>query len=183
MNILFASDIHGSAAAARKLAEHVESFQPDRIVLLGDLLYHGPRNPLPQGYGPKEVAEVLNGFADRVMAVRGNCDAEVDQWMLNFPCLAEYALLADGPSTFFLTHGHRPGLTPPDDLPPLAPGTVFVSGHTHVKVLKREGDIVFLNPGSISLPKDDGAGFATFDGQTLALRRFEDAAVIKDLCL
>ncbi len=151
------------------------------MALLGDLLYHGPRNDLPDGYAPREVARMLNGLAGRIVAVRGNCDAEVDQMVLEFPCMADYALLADGPHTLFLTHGHVKGMTP-DDLPGLPPASAFLSGHTHVKRLVRtsvhaEGrrtaqqagaaddgkKIVLANPGSASLPKDGSASFAVYD--------------------
>ena len=151
MKLLIASDIHGSAYWCRKLMETIESEQPDKILLLGDLLYHGPRNDLPKEYAPKEVIPMLSSLADRILAVRGNCEAEVDQMVLPFPCMADYALVeADGLS-LYLTHGHLHG---PDKLPPLQPGTVFLSGHTHVKLDQMQGSIRCLNPGSVSIPKD-----------------------------
>ena len=112
MKLLIASDIHGSAHAARRLARRVEEEAPDRIVLLGDLLYHGPRNPLPRWYAPMEVADILNGWSDIIVAVRGNCDSEVDQMVLSFPCRADYALLEVDGRLMHLSHGHLPGELP-----------------------------------------------------------------------
>lgn len=151
MKLLIASDIHGSAYWCRKLMETIEAEQPDKILLLGDLLYHGPRNDLPKEYAPKEVIPMLSSLADRILAVRGNCEAEVDQMVLPFPCMADYAMVEADGLTIYLTHGH---LHTPDSLPPLQPGTVFLSGHTHVKMDQTEGSIRCLNPGSVSIPKD-----------------------------
>ena len=151
MKLLIASDIHGSAYWCRKLVETIEAEQPDRIILLGDLLYHGPRNDLPKDYCPKEVIPMLSALADRILAVRGNCEAEVDQMVLPFPCMADYAMVDMGSTMLYLTHGH---LHNPDQLPPLQPGTVFLSGHTHVKLDEVRNGIRCLNPGSVSIPKD-----------------------------
>lgn len=169
MKLLIASDLHGSALATRILAERVEEEMPDRVVLLGDLLYHGPRNDLPEGYSPKDVAPILNGWADIVTAVRGNCDAEVDQMILDFPCRADYALIEADGRLLYLTHGHIPGMTP-DDPPRLAPGSAFLSGHTHVKALERNDGILFVNPGSTSIPKDGSASYAVYDDGSFFLR-------------
>ena len=151
MKLLIASDIHGSAYWCRKLMEIIEAEQPDRILLLGDLLYHGPRNDLPREYAPKEVIPMLSSISDRILAVRGNCEAEVDQMVLPFPCMADYAMVEADGLTLYLTHGHLYG---PGNLPSLQPGTVFLSGHTHVKLDQTEGGIRCLNPGSVSIPKD-----------------------------
>ncbi len=151
MKLLIASDIHGSAFWCRRLLELAQQEQPDRLVLLGDILYHGPRNDLPREYAPKQVIAMLAPWADRILAVRGNCEAEVDQMVLSFPCMAEYALIADENGEMYLTHGHLRG---PEDLPALKAGTVFLSGHTHVKLDKAVGSIRCLNPGSVSIPKD-----------------------------
>jgi putative phosphoesterase len=130
MKYLIASDIHGSAQAAEKIVGLYRSLEPDYLILLGDLLYHGPRNPLPDGHGPRKVVELFNNYKDAIIAVRGNCDAEIDRDLLKFPCSGDYALLADGGRNFFLTHGH---LYREDRLPfALKPGAVFLSGHTHV---------------------------------------------------
>ena len=151
MKLIIASDIHGSAFWCRRLMETVEREQPDYLLLLGDLLYHGPRNDLPREYAPKEVIAMLSAQAQRILCVRGNCEAEVDQMVLPFPCMADYAqLLVDG-RTLYLTHGH---LWSPERLPPLQPGSIFLSGHTHVKLDTECDGIRCLNPGSVSIPKD-----------------------------
>ena len=151
MKILFASDIHGSASAAEMVLSRFESEKCDRMILLGDLLYHGPRNDLPREYAPKQVIPMLAPWADKILCVRGNCEAEVDQMVLNFPCLAEYSvLMADGKS-FYLTHGHHAN---PQNLPALKEGSVFLYGHTHVKFDQVVDGIRCLNPGSVSIPKD-----------------------------
>ena len=151
MKLVIASDIHGSAYWCRKLLDKIELEQPDKIILLGDLLYHGPRNDLPRDYAPKQVIPMLSGFQEKILAVRGNCEAEVDQMVLPFPCMADYALLNCDGLTLYLTHGH---LWNPDYLPPLQPGTVFLSGHTHVKMDEIHNGIRCINPGSVSIPKD-----------------------------
>ena len=151
MKLIIASDIHGSAYWCQKLMELVDQEQPDRLILLGDLLYHGPRNDLPRDYCPKQVIPMLSTRKDKIIAVRGNCEAEVDQMVLPFPCMADSCqLLLDG-RTFYLTHGHHAS---PDALPPLPEGSVFLSGHTHVKLNETRGGIRCLNPGSVSIPKD-----------------------------
>ena len=151
MKLLIASDIHGSAYWCRKLMELIEAEQPQKIILLGDLLYHGPRNDLPKDYCPKEVIPMLSSFKDKILAVRGNCEAEVDQMVLPFPCMSDYAILEAEGQTFYLTHGH---LHTPEKLPPLETGSVFLSGHTHVKLDTVVNGIRCLNPGSVSIPKD-----------------------------
>ena len=151
MKLVIASDIHGSAFWCRKLLDLCEKEQPDHLILLGDILYHGPRNDLPRDYAPRQVIPMLAQWADRILCVRGNCEAEVDQMVLNFPCLAEYSvLMADG-KTFYLTHGHHQN---PQNLPPLPQGSVFLYGHTHVKFDQTIDGIRCLNPGSVSIPKD-----------------------------
>ena len=151
MKFVIASDLHGSAYWCGKLMEVIEQVQPDQILLLGDLLYHGPRNDLPRDYAPKQVIPMLSRYKDRIVAVRGNCEAEVDQMVLPFPCLADYALVTDGNFRFYLTHGHHAS---PDSLPPLQDGTIFLSGHTHVKMDEMRSGIRCVNPGSVSIPKD-----------------------------
>ena len=151
MKLIIASDIHGSAYWCGRLMEVVEQEKPDRILLLGDLLYHGPRNDLPRDYAPKQVIPMLSAYADRIIAVRGNCEAEVDQMVLPFPCLADFSqLYADG-KLLYLTHGHHHN---PDNLPPLPEGSIFLFGHTHVKLDEMRKGIRCLNPGSVSIPKD-----------------------------
>ena len=151
MKLVIASDIHGSALWCRKVMRVVQEQSPDKLVLLGDLLYHGPRNPLPDEYDPKEVAALLNSAKEQIVAVRGNCDAEVDQMMLEFPCMADYAWIVDGNQSLYLTHGH---VWEPDDLPPLPKGVAFVYGHFHVKRDEVVDGVRLFNPGSAGLPKD-----------------------------
>jgi len=163
MKLLIASDLHGSAYYCEKLIELMRQQKPDKLILLGDLLYHGPRNDLPRDYCPKRVIPMLAQYADRILSVRGNCEAEVDQMVLPFPCMAEYAqLLVDG-KTFYLTHGHHAS---PDQLPPIPAGSVFLSGHTHVKMDEMRQGIRCLNPGSVSIPKDGSRSCLLYtDGQ------------------
>ena len=152
MKLLIASDLHGSAHYCEKLLARIEAEQPDKILLLGDLLYHGPRNDLPKGYAPKQVIPMLNGLKDKIIAVRGNCDAEVDQMVLQFPIMADYALLPlDGGHCAFVTHGHLFNTECP---PPHRPGDVLIHGHTHVHCALPQGDYTYLNPGSAALPKE-----------------------------
>ena len=151
MKLVIASDIHGSAFWCRKLLDVCEAEQPDHLILLGDILYHGPRNDLPRDYAPKQVIPMLDAWSGKILCVRGNCEAEVDQMVLSFPCLAEYSvLMADG-KTFYLTHGHHKN---PQDLPQLPQGSIFLYGHTHVKFDQVIDGIRCLNPGSVSIPKD-----------------------------
>lgn len=153
MKILFASDIHGDLEAMKNLLSAYEKEKADRLVLLGDLLYHGPRNDLPEAYNPKEVISLLNLNKDKILAVRGNCDTEVDQMVLEFPILADYAYLSVDGVNIFLTHGHKLN---PDTLPPLKKGDILMNGHTHVLALSElENGCFYLNPGSVALPKQN----------------------------
>ena len=160
MKLMIASDIHGSAFWCRKLLEAAERENPDQLVLLGDLLYHGPRNDLPRDYCPKEVIPMLSGWNEKILAVRGNCEAEVDQMVLPFPCMADYALLAVDGKTLYLTHGHLHNV---QNLPPLKPGSVFLFGHTHIKLDETVNEIRCLNPGSVSIPKDGSHSYLIYD--------------------
>ena len=166
MKILFLSDIHGVPSTLEAALAAADTLQPDKIVLLGDLLYHGPRNGVPNFYDPVKVAQILNGIKDRLVAVRGNCDAEVDQMMFEFPMMSDYAVLDAGTETFFLTHGH---LYNEYQLPPIGMGTVLAHGHTHVPELKKLAcGITIFNPGSISLPKGGSSrSYGFFDGEEL----------------
>ena len=173
MKLVIASDIHGAADACARLMAAIEAESPDRVVLLGDLLYHGPRNDLPADYAPKRVIEMLNSIADRVIAVRGNCEAEVDQMVLKFPCMADHNVLLDptaegGPYTLFFTHGHvyGPGYhNSVDAWPALPPRSALVYGHTHIKVGEKnaEHDAWVFNPGSVGIPKDGSASFGIYE--------------------
>ena len=151
MKYLFASDIHGSAYYCRKLLENFETSEAKKMILLGDILYHGPRNELPREYSPKDVFAMLNSYKDRILAVRGNCDSEVDQMVLEFPMMADYSILDVDGRTVFITHGH---LYHEDCLPNLQKGDVLVHGHTHVLMEKEKDGILILNPGSVSIPKE-----------------------------
>ena len=170
MKFVIASDIHGSARWCRALMDLVEREKPDKLILLGDLLYHGPRNDLPEEYAPKQVIPLLSAWAEKIIAVRGNCEAEVDQMVLPFPCMADYAeVLADG-KTLYLTHGHRAS---PENLPPLPEGSVFLSGHTHVKRDEVIGGIRCLNPGSVSIPKDGSHSCILYEDGAFSFRILE----------
>ena len=171
MKLVIASDIHGSAFWCRKLVEVIEEVQPDKILLLGDILYHGPRNDLPREYSPKQVIPMLSAYKDRILCVRGNCEAEVDQMVLPFPCMADCALLSCDGLTLYLTHGHHHN---PDNLPALAEGAVFLSGHTHVKLDEVRNGIRCLNPGSVSIPKDGSHSCMIFENGTFTFRILEE---------
>ncbi len=168
--MLFISDIHGSATALQRALVWKAKLNSNVLVLLGDLLNHGPRNPIPDGYDPQAVATTLNGMADRIVAVRGNCDSEVDQALCDFPLMAEYNWLVIDGRRLCLTHGHRYG---PDNLPPLAPGEGIVFGHSHIPVAHWQRDRLHFNPGSITLPREGGvASFGHFDGERFRVMDF-----------
>ncbi len=151
MKYLIASDIHGSASCCRRLLERFEAEGADRLILLGDILYHGPRNDLPEEYAPKKVLEMLNPLAGRILAVRGNCDTEVDQMVLSFPVLAEYAVLEACGRLIYMTHGHKLGGT---DAPKPMSGDILLCGHTHIPACENREGVMYLNPGSVSIPKN-----------------------------
>lgn len=148
---MIASDIHGSAYYCEKTVEAYKSEGAKKLVLLGDILYHGPRNDLPKDYKPKKVIEMLNKIKEEILCVRGNCDTEVDQMVLDFPVLADYAVIYDGDVTMYLTHGHKYN---PDNLPPIKKGDFLVNGHTHIPANEDMGDFTYINPGSVSIPKN-----------------------------
>lgn len=151
MKFCIASDIHGSAYYCRQLLSLYHREGAERLLLLGDILYHGPRNDLPREYAPKAVIEMLNPLRDAIFCVRGNCDTEVDQMVLQFPILADYALLQAGERMIFATHGHQ---FHKDHLPPLKRGDILLHGHTHVPKCETHENYVYLNPGSVSIPKE-----------------------------
>ena len=162
MKLMFASDIHGSAFYCRRMLELYKNSGAERLVLLGDILYHGPRNDLPKEYAPKEVIAMLNPLKDELLAVRGNCDTEVDQMVLEFPILADYCLLMVGQARRYATHGH---VYNENHLPPLTDGDALIHGHTHLleakEITAEDGRrIKILNPGSVSIPK--GGNPATY---------------------
>ncbi len=151
MKLMIASDIHGSAYWCERLLDAYRKEAPDRLLLLGDLLYHGPRNDLPQEYDPKRVIFMLNELAQNLLCVRGNCEAEVDQMVLSFPILADYAWLEVNGLRIFATHGHHFG---EDNPPPLAKGDILLCGHTHIPAHRKHEGFSYLNPGSVSIPKE-----------------------------
>ena len=150
MKLMIASDIHGSAAGCRGLMAAWDREQPDRVLLLGDILYHGPRNDLPEAYDPKAVLALLNERKDSILCVRGNCDTEVDQMVLQFPVLADYAWIVQDGCSIFATHGHVYNAA---NRPPLREGDILLHGHTHVPAWEDHGSFRYLNPGSVSIPK------------------------------
>lgn len=171
MRYFIISDIHGSSAYLKKALDLFAAGSYDYLVILGDILYHGPRNQIPEGYNPQEVVSLLNPLAKQIIACRGNCEAEVDQMLLKFPCLSDYSLIVDGKVSLFATHGH---LYTADNFP-MTPGTsVFLSGHTHLWVLEQKEDVVVCNPGSITLPKENRPHtFATYEDGQLFVKDLE----------
>lgn len=171
MKYMFASDIHGSAYYCRKMLEAYEESGAARLILLGDLLYHGPRNELPREYDPGKVFAMLNEHKDEIYAVRGNCDSEVDQMVLEFPMMADYCLLALNGKTIYATHGH---IYNEEALPPMRPGDALIHGHIHLPVARAMGECYLLNPGSTSLPKDGNPNsYAILDGSVFTVYDFE----------
>lgn len=163
MKLMIASDIHGAAGYCRQLLDAFDREGAERLLLLGDILYHGPRNDLPENYAPKQVLAMLNERRERLFCVRGNCDTEVDQMVLTFPILADYAVFPVGNRLVYATHGHVFNTA---HLPPLCPGDILLHGHTHVPAWEAFGaDNLYLNPGSVSIPKNGSArGYMTLEG-------------------
>lgn len=152
MKWMIASDIHGSELYCKKLIEAYKKEECTKLLLLGDILYHGPRNDLPEGYNPKGVIALLNPLKEVITCVRGNCEAEVDQMVLDFPCLTEYVIIEDNDLTLYLTHGHHGN----NENPPLMNKKfVLLCGHTHVPKLDIHDNYVYINPGSVSIPKEN----------------------------
>lgn len=180
MKLFIISDIHGSADWLNRALDIYEKEQADQILLLGDLLYHGPRNPLPDGYHPQEVAAKLNQYKNKIISVRGNCDAEVDQLLIEFPIMADYAVVYYEKRKIFATHGHQLSM---EQLPPLSPGDIFIQGHTHIPVAEKRDDIFLFNPGSIALPKEGYPNsYALLEGSEFRVLDFE-GNVIKQLSI
>ncbi len=151
MKLFIASDIHGSAYYAEKMVEAFHNSGAEKLILLGDILYHGPRNDLPRDYAPKKVIPMLNELKDRIICVRGNCDAEVDQMVLDFPITADYKMINTEELTICATHGHVYN----EDKLPHEEFDILLCGHTHVpKIVKHQG-FTYINPGSVSIPKED----------------------------
>ena len=165
MKILIASDIHGDADSCEKLLALYASTGAEWLLLLGDILYHGPRNPIPPHYDPQKVAKLLSAHKEHILCVRGNCDGEVDQMMVEFPILSETAMLFVDGRVWMAAHGHRAGANPTaQDLPSLPSGSVFLSGHTHIPRFEEKGGVACLNPGSVSIPKEGNPrSYAVYD--------------------
>ncbi len=163
MKFIIASDIHGSAKYCRLLLQKFEEEKADKLLLLGDILYHGPRNELPEEYSPKDVTEMLSAYKEKIICVRGNCEAEVDQMVLPFPVSADYAYVFTDGVNMVLSHGHR-------EVPPLSNGDVYLTGHTHVPLCENNG-YYHLNPGSVSLPKEGSAhGYIAYENKTFTFK-------------
>lgn len=152
MKLMFASDIHGSVSCCKKMLERFKEENAGQLILLGDLLYHGPRNPLPENYSPAETAELLNGISEYILCVRGNCEAEVDQMMLDFPVLADYAaLFTEDGRTVYCTHGH---LFKGENKLPIKRNSIIIEGHSHIYTAEKREDHYYINTGSVTLPKN-----------------------------
>ena len=173
MKLMFASDIHGDADGGARMLERFDAEKADRLFLLGDILYHGPRNDLPEGYAPKEVIKMLNERRDKLLCVRGNCDTEVDQMVLDFPVMAEYSLLWLENRTVFLTHGH---IFNTENPPALNRGDILLHGHTHVQIIDGSRDYIYMNPGSVSLPKEGNPKtYMTYENRAFTIRTLDGA--------
>lgn len=172
MKIMFASDIHGSLFYLKELMKRYEAEKPEKLILLGDLLYHGPRNDLPKEYEPKKVIEILNGIKEELLCVRGNCEAEVDQMVLDFPVLAEYMIMYLDGKMLFITHGHKFNK---NNLPPLKKGDILVHGHTHIQAMEKiDNDCFYINPGSVSIPKNNNKNsYMTYENGTFTIKDLE----------
>jgi putative phosphoesterase len=171
MKLLIASDLHGSAYWCRKLMDAWDREQPERVLLLGDLLYHGPRNALPEEYNPAETARMLNERKREILCVQGNCDADVDQMVLEFPIMAAYAYIAEGKTRIFATHGH---VFHTGNVPPLQAGDILLHGHTYVPAWEDHGGWMYLNPGSVSIPKGESRrGYMTLENGVFLWKTLE----------
>lgn len=178
MRWMIASDIHGAAECCRKIVAAMEREQADKLLLLGDILYHGPRNDLPKDYAPKEVIALLNGIKERLLCVRGNCDTEVDQMVLEFPIMAEYAVFYLGQRMIFVSHGHH---IHPENPPHLNGGDVLLNGHTHIPAWEvQSGGWLYLNPGSAAIPKGGSKrSYMTLEGDTCSLKELDGSIIWK----
>lgn len=178
MKYLLISDIHGCLPTLEQALRFFEAEHYDMLCILGDILNYGPRNRIPEGIDPKGIVERLNKMRDKIVAVRGNCDAEVDQMLLDFPIMADYALLVDGGHRLFLTHGH---VYNEEHRFPLV-GDILFYGHTHLWKLEptAEGGAV-CNLGSITFPKGGNEPtFATYEDGRIDMRRL-DGSIVKTL--
>ena len=180
MKIMFASDIHGSAYYCRKMLDIYSESGAGRLVILGDILYHGPRNDLPREYAPKEVIAMLNPLKDQIYAIRGHCDTEVDQMVLEFPVMADYCILSIDGKTLYATHGH---VYNQNNLPPLCEGDILIHGHTHVLKAEQMEGYILLNPGSVSIPKEGNPPtYAVLEDGVFSIMDF-DGNIVKSIVL
>lgn len=171
MKIMIASDIHGSYYYCKKMIEAFNAEKADKLLILGDILYHGPRNDLPEDYAPKKVISALNEIKDSLLCVRGNCDTEVDQMVLEFPILADYSIIECGKRTVFATHGHKFGETTP---PPMPKGSILLNGHTHIPKCTEYETYTYMNPGSVSIPKENSHhGYMIYENDTFLWKDFD----------
>lgn len=179
MKALIFSDIHGSENAMLRVDELIKKHNPELIILLGDLLYHGPRNDLPLNYHPKGVIPLLNNYKDKIIAVRGNCEAEVDQMVLSFPCMSTYSeVFVDG-LKITLTHGH---IYNEDN--PVPGSSIMLYGHTHIPVCHKKDDKIFFNPGSTSIPKGGNrASFGIYENRNLSVLDLENENIMMTLSI
>lgn len=178
MKLFFMSDIHGSKFYLDEALKCVEKEKPQYIIILGDELYHGPRNDLPKEYNPKEVAKTLNKLKDKVVAVRGNCDGEVDQMLIEYPIMSDYNIILYNNKRLFLTHGH---VFNKDNMPYLSEGDVFIYGHTHIPVIeKNDKGITFINSGSISIPKGGSSNsYGILENDIFTIKTLNGEEVLK----
>ena len=183
MKLLIASDIHGDAVCCQAMLDAFARENAEKILILGDILYHGPRNDLPEGYAPKKVIDLLNAVADKLLCVRGNCDTEVDQMVLSFPVLSDTAFVYDGEAglTLFMSHGHK---CSPDNMPPLSGKAIFLYGHTHLLGKCEKDGISCVNPGSVSLPKGGNPKtYAVYESGRIYIKDFDGKIIEKyDFC-
>ncbi len=180
MKIFFLSDIHGSLVYAKEAFNCFEREAADQMVILGDVLYHGPRNPLPEGYNPAEVAELLNLYKEKIVAVRGNCDSEVDQTLIEYPMMSDYIILQMETYKIFVTHGH---IYSRKNMPLLNKGDAFIQGHIHLPVAEEEEGIYYLNPGSITLPRENNANsYGILESNVFTVKAI-DGRVIKSISI
>lgn len=178
MKFLICSDIHGSAYYCDLLLKAVEKEKADKILVLGDILYHGPRNDLPKDYAPKKVIEMLNPLKDKLLCVRGNCDTEVDQMVLEFPILADYAVISVGEKLIYATHGHNFN---ENRLPPISKGDILLNGHTHIPKCVGYDDFIYMNCGSVSIPKEDTHhSYMTLENGNFLWKNLETSEVYKE---
>lgn len=178
MKLLIASDIHGSEYYCNMLLQRLEEEQADKLILLGDILYHGPRNDLPRDYNPKGVIELLNNISDRILCVRGNCDCDVDQMVLKFPIMAEYAIMYVNNRLIYMTHGHK---LQEHGLSMLKANDILLHGHTHIPVCDKSKPYIYINPGSVAIPKENSAhSYMLLDNGRFIWKRLEDGSEYMD---